>query len=242
MFAYGIGILPLIRQLKKEFPLVEQPWYTDNAGAGGKFDRIRSQFLRLVKLGPTFGYFPESTKSILIVAQHNLESATSVFVDLHFKVKTGERYLGGFIDEPAAQDEWLDRKIQYWSKAMAGLAVAAAKFPQSAYSGLQRSLQQEWQFVQRIVKDIGGKFPFVEKEMNQTFLPALCDDAISSDDPRFSLAGLPVKHAGLALPNPVLSANKNYESSMLSLSHILAAFCGVNGFRSADHIAIVREV
>jgi hypothetical protein len=40
MFAYGISILLLIRQLKKEFPLVEQPWwYADDAGAGGKFDR-----------------------------------------------------------------------------------------------------------------------------------------------------------------------------------------------------------
>jgi hypothetical protein len=43
MFAYGIGILTLIHQLKKEFPLlVEQPWYADDDGAGGKFDRIRS--------------------------------------------------------------------------------------------------------------------------------------------------------------------------------------------------------
>jgi hypothetical protein len=154
MFAYGIGILPLIRQLKKEFPLVEQPWYADDAGAGGKFDRMRSQFLRLVELGPTFGYFPESTKSVLIVAQHNLERAKSVFADLDFKVSTGERYLGGFIGESSAQDEWLDRKIQHWSQAVTSLAAAAVKFPQSAYSGLQRSLQQEWQFVQRVVRNI----------------------------------------------------------------------------------------
>jgi hypothetical protein len=60
-------------------------------------------------------YFPESTKSVLIVAQHNLERAKSVFADLDFKVSTaGERYLGGFIGESSAQDKWLDRKIQYW--------------------------------------------------------------------------------------------------------------------------------
>lgn len=46
------------------------------------------------------------------------------------------------------------------------------------------------------------------------------------------------------LPNPVLSIDKNYEASILSfLPHILAAFRGVDAFRSAaDHIAIVHEV
>jgi hypothetical protein len=71
-----------------------------------------------------------------LVAQHNnLARAKSVLADLDFKVKTGERYLGGFIGEPSAQDKcWLDRKIQHWSKAVAGLlAAAAVKFPQSAY-------------------------------------------------------------------------------------------------------------
>ena len=31
--AYGIGVLPLIKQLKMEYPDVNQPWYTRNAGA-----------------------------------------------------------------------------------------------------------------------------------------------------------------------------------------------------------------
>jgi hypothetical protein len=39
MFAFGIGILPLIRQLKVEFPQVEQPWYADDARAGAKIRR-----------------------------------------------------------------------------------------------------------------------------------------------------------------------------------------------------------
>ncbi len=52
MFAYGIGILPLIRLLKTKFPAVEQPWYADDAGAGGKFDDIRKFFRRLQEIGP----------------------------------------------------------------------------------------------------------------------------------------------------------------------------------------------
>ena len=36
MVAYGIGILPLIKNLKAEFTDVTQPWYADDAGALGK--------------------------------------------------------------------------------------------------------------------------------------------------------------------------------------------------------------
>jgi hypothetical protein len=146
-----------------------------------------------------------------------------------------------FIGEQSALDSWLDEKI-HWREAVASLASAATKFPQSAYSGLQRSLQQEWQFVQRVIKDIGGKFPDVEKELFQNFLPALFDDVIDGDDPRLKLACLPVKHAGLSLPNPVLSAATNYKASILSSSPILAAFRGVEEFRSADHVSVVGEV
>jgi hypothetical protein len=65
---------------------------------------------------------------------------------------------------------------------------------------------------------------------------------IDGDDPRLKLACLPVKHAGLSLPNPVLSAATNYKASILSSSHILAAFRGVEEFRSADHVSVVGEV
>ena len=35
MIAYGIGILPLIRELQNAHPRVTQSWYDDDAGAGG---------------------------------------------------------------------------------------------------------------------------------------------------------------------------------------------------------------
>ena len=37
MIAYGIGVLPLIRELRDYHPCVTQPWYANDAGAGGTF-------------------------------------------------------------------------------------------------------------------------------------------------------------------------------------------------------------
>jgi hypothetical protein len=52
MFGYGIGILPLIRRLKIEFPAVKQPWYADDAGAGGSFTDLRDSFFGSKKKAP----------------------------------------------------------------------------------------------------------------------------------------------------------------------------------------------
>jgi hypothetical protein len=52
-------------------------------------------------------------------------------------------------------------------------------------------------------------------------------------DPRLRLAGLPVKHAGMALPDPTASAKPYCEASTLVNVHVfvLAAFV----FHSSDH-------
>jgi hypothetical protein len=76
-------------------------------------------FTRLKEIGPNYGYFPEPSKSILIVPQHSFEHASSVFADLGFKVTTGSRYyLSGFIGEKGALDVWIQEKIDNWSGAV----------------------------------------------------------------------------------------------------------------------------
>ena len=67
MVIYGVGMLPLTTKLQEEVPSCIQPWYADDAGAGGKLDGILSYFTKLCEDGPARGYFPETTKSILVV-------------------------------------------------------------------------------------------------------------------------------------------------------------------------------
>jgi hypothetical protein len=122
MFAYGIGNLPLIHLLKAEFPALERPWYADDAGAGGKFADIRQFFCKLQEIGPHYEYYPEPTKSILIVPQHNLEAARITFADFNFKVTMGSRYLGSFMGKDDALHSWLLEKTKNWEEAVADLA------------------------------------------------------------------------------------------------------------------------
>jgi hypothetical protein len=105
------------------------------------------------------------------------------------------------------------------------LASVAPKYPPTAYPGLQKSLPQEWHFVQRVTTGIGPEFKEAEQALAKTFLPALFGDSYDDDtNPRCHFACLPVKWAGLAIPDPTSSAELNHDVSELLTSHVLASF------------------
>ena len=235
MICYGIAILPLIRMLKREFPTAKQQWYADDGSTAGYFSDIRAQFERLQQIGPNYGYFPESSKSILVVASHNFEQAKVVFADLNFQVVTGSRYLGSFIGETMERDSWIANKVDDWVHSIKKLADAARAYPQSAYSALQRSVQQEWQYLQRTTPNIESCFDQLEKAIQEEFLPALFGEAIEDGDYRLELAHLPVKYSGLALPNTVNSATPNHQASKDVCSHLISALKDETTFETANH-------
>jgi len=80
MFCYAIGTLPLIRKLKEMRPdRPRQSWYADDASAIGNFEALHSLFTDLASIGPTFGYLPNASKSILVVPEHRVAAAEHFF-------------------------------------------------------------------------------------------------------------------------------------------------------------------
>ena len=150
MIAYGIGVISLIRELLGAHPCVTQLWYLDDAGAGGKFPYILAHLQKLQASGLSRGYFPEPTKSILVVAPRNVAWAGEFFKGMGIKVVTESRYLGGFIGEGEAEKSWLAGKVTGWTESVETLVGVSLKHRLSAYARLQKPLQQECAFVQLI--------------------------------------------------------------------------------------------
>ena len=89
------------------------------------------------------------------------------------------------------------------------------RHPQTVYAGLQKSLQQEWAFVEHVTLGIGPEFHPVEDELCDAFLPALFKGAISKI-PRRAVTGIP-----LTAPtgkHPVSSQDASLQISMVRLS------------------------
>ena len=141
MITYVIGVLPLIRELREANPRVTQPWHADDARAGGTFAKVQAHFQDLQVKGPARGYYPEPTKSILVVTPWNVARAEDHFLGMGIWVVTGHRYLGGFLGDGSSEKEWLGTKVEGWIESISTLAGVALKHPQSAYEGLQKYLQ-----------------------------------------------------------------------------------------------------
>ena len=92
---------------------------------------------------------------------------------MEIKMVNGSRYLGGVIGDRDADTMWLHEKVQRWEELVRTLSRVARNQPQSAYSGLQKSLQQEWAFVQWVTPNIGNAFITVEKYLHESFMKDL---------------------------------------------------------------------
>ena len=81
------------------------PWYADDAGAGGTFADVQAHFQDLQVWGPARGYYPELTKSILVITPGNVAPVEEHFCGLGIRVVTGHLYLGGFLGDVSAEKE-----------------------------------------------------------------------------------------------------------------------------------------
>ena len=77
------------------------------------------------------------------------------------QVVTGSLHLGIFIGKRETEDQCIKAKVEGWAKSVRTLAGVARKHPQSAYAGLQKSLQHEWAFMQPVTPGIGDAFGHV---------------------------------------------------------------------------------
>ena len=96
MAMYGIGSLPLIKKLQTCD--VTQTWYADDAAAAGSTANIRCWWDMITKAGPMFGYYPNASKTHLIVKQEYVQSAKGLFDGSGITViADGDRYLGAAV-------------------------------------------------------------------------------------------------------------------------------------------------
>ena len=123
-----------------------------------------------------------------------------------------------------------------WSNSIEMISRAAIKFPQAAYVGLQRSLQAEWQFIQRTTPDLSELLTPLEYKLENRFIPSLFN-GIAVDR---ELSQLPIKWGGLAIPIPHLVSDSNLNDSLESCMHIMDALKELSGFSVLIHIRHLR--
>ena len=116
MFMYALSAvssLLLISSLDHLYQLT-QVWYADDASACGNLDSLREWFYILKERGPSFGYFPEPSKSFLVVDDKQLSKGTEAFSGLGINVVCSQRLLGGVIGNTVGRIAIVETLIKQW--------------------------------------------------------------------------------------------------------------------------------
>ena len=83
-------------------------------------------------------------------------------------------------------------------------------------------------------------FQVVEDTLRDIFLPAIFQGE-KTQTPRRAITGLPVKQAGIALPNPTGTMGANWTASCVITGHLAMALHGTKDFRSVNHALLMGE-
>ena len=212
MVLYGLSLVPLARRLRDAVPTTRQAWYADDSAIAGRASGI-GKTMELLRLhGPARGYYPEPSKSILICTPDVRDAAQVCLGQFDFQYCDGHRYVGGFVGTEESKRAWLTPKIQQWVDGIKTLSRFARHFPQTAYAGLTKSLQPEWQYLQRVLPGGADVFKPVEEALATAFLPALFQEPDHGVDR--GLLALTTRCAGLGIPDPTRTATECHATSV----------------------------
>ena len=94
--------------------------------------------------------------------------------------------------------------------------------------------------MQRVTPGIGNAFRLTETAMRETFVPVLFE-GLGDGVPERGVNGLPVKQAGLTLPDQSQTTPENWTASCVITGHLVTALRGQVEFRTVDHSACLQE-
>ena len=144
---YAVAVLPLIHSLEDSHPWI-QTWYPDDSSCIGELSSVRQWFNRLLSDDPAYGYFPEPSKTVLVVRSSDLQKANDLFHDFGINVVTGSRFLGGFVGEQSLAADFVSDKVKMWCNCIQQFSDVAVVEPKTSFAVLARSLQFEWNRIQ----------------------------------------------------------------------------------------------
>ena len=239
---YGVSLLGLANDLRKSQPTVLQPWYADDFSLYGRATDVANLFNQLCEKGPSVGYFPAPAKS-WVICPKRMENTAKAILDaagLPVKWSRGQRYVGGFIGSPRMQERWLKPMVSKWVGGVEKLAKVAQRYPQAAYAGLVNCLQAEWQYLCRVEPGVGTHLAPVEAALRNKFIPALLGTTDPTTDELRLLIAQGVKQGGLAIRNPVETAERLYQTSKEATDLLVQSLLSNSLLDNEAHAGCVR--
>ena len=164
-------------------------------------------------MGPGYGYFPNASKTWILVKHSHLSHAQSVFADTHVNLTCdGRPHLGAPLGTQDYVDRYMKDKVNTWCTELELLSTIAKTQPHAAYAAFTHGLTSKWTFLTRTVPNIGPLLLPLEKVIRSSFIPSFTNGLPPNDQLR-DLLSLPARLGGIGLSNPVTMADFEFAAS-----------------------------
>ena len=207
---YAVATIPLIEKLPDT---VTQVWYADDASALGSAANLRVWWDKLAKLGPSYGYFPNSNKTWLVTKESCFSDAAAAFEGTSVNVTcTGRPHLGAPLGTQDYIDTFVSEKVEQWSGDLKLLSAIATTQPHAAFAAFSHGLFSKWSFLSRTISNISHLLQPLETIIRSEFIPSLTGQPPPNNSSR-RLFALPARLGGLGIRDPVTTSDREYSAS-----------------------------
>ena len=125
-------------------------------------------------MGPKFGYFPEGSKSWIIVRENAKERAQTIFDNTKIKITTdGQRHLGAVIGTANFKQNYMKEKINQWIQELRILSKIAWHKPQAAYSCFITVFKHKPTYFMRTTPNIGKELKQLDEVVKTELIPVM---------------------------------------------------------------------
>ena len=204
MAIYGIGVTPLtnilvdivVTSTKSQVRVLA---YADDFSAAGKLDNLRKWRDTLTIIGPKFGFYPEPTKTWLVIKPYASQQTNEIFSRTKIKITSeGHRYLGGRVGTDEFKDTYMEEKVMEWINQLEVLSKIAVVEPQAAYCAFVGGFKHKVTYTIRTVPDIRKHLEKLDQAVDTKFIPTLTDGYFCNEMER-KLQSLPVKYGWMGI-------------------------------------------
>ena len=199
MPSYALAILPLLQSSDTK---LRRMAFADDFRGSSKLEEIRQWWGYIGSNGPKYGYYPNATKSWLVVKPEFLKEAERLFAGTGINISSeGRPYLGSFINvnDGKSQDDFVENKVKKWIKEIEKLSEIALFQPQAAYLAFTTGLRHKYTYISRTSPNIKEHLIKLDHVINTKFLKAITEQQDLSVNER-KLLSLPVSLGGLGIP------------------------------------------
>ena len=211
---YALAIAPLINQLKEKVPNKKQVWFADDSNGIGRLKALKVWWLHLTNLGSEFGYFPNASKTTLVVKEEFIDEANTFFRDTGINITVdGHRMLGAAWGKRSFVDKYAASKIKEWWSEIVIRSEVAEMYPHAVYIVFTQAFALKWRYLVRTIGNIADLFQSLENTISNKLIPVLTGRAPCFIAER-RLLSRPTRFGGLNNVNPVEATNILYDSSL----------------------------